>query len=315
MIAAVCMNPCFDRTVEVDGIRIGEVNRVRASRMDVGGKGVNVARAASRLGLDTLCLGVMGRENAARFTDMLEEEHIVHRFMEIDGSIRTNMKIVSRNGKPVTEINDVGAPMTEQDVEGFLSLAVSAARESDWCVLTGSIPPGCPTTLYHDLIAALGGERCILDADGETLVRGCEARPFLIKPNLSELEGIMGMPMNDLGDVMEGARRFLDMGVQNVVISMGSEGAVLVVRDAESPMGWLAYFAPAIDVEVKSTVGAGDAMVSGLLYGLEKTGDIREAFRFGVAAGAASVMTEGTQMIRLSDFEELLDQVLVQEVG
>lgn len=125
----------------------------------------------------------------------------------------------------------------------------------------------------------------------------------------------MGMPMNDLGDVMEGAKRFLDMGVQNVVVSMGSEGAVLVVQDAKSPLGSLAYFAPAIDVEVKSTVGAGDAMVSGLLYGLERTGDIREAFRFGVAAGTASVMTEGTQMIRLSDFEALLDQVLVQEVG
>lgn len=315
MIAAVCMNPCFDRTVEVDGIRIGEVNRVRASRMDVGGKGVNVARAASRLGLDTLCVGVMGRENAQRYTDMMEEEHIAHRFMEIDGSIRTNMKIVSRNGKPVTEINDVGAPMTGEDVAHFLSLAVSAAKDSDWCVLTGSIPPGCPQTVYRDLIDALGGERCVLDADGETLVLGCEARPFLIKPNLSELEGIMGMPMNDLGDVMEGAKRFLDMGVQNVVVSMGSEGAVLVVQDAKSPLGSLAYFAPAIDVEVKSTVGAGDAMVSGLLYGLERTGDIREAFRFGVAAGTASVMTEGTQMIRLSDFEALLDQVLVQEVG
>lgn len=315
MIAAVCMNPCFDRTVEVDGIRVGEVNRVRASRTDVGGKGVNVARAAARLGLEAVCIGVMGRENAEGFTRLMDEENMRHSFMKVAGSVRTNVKVVSRDGQPVTEINESGAPMCEEDVERFCRMALSAAQGSAWCILTGSVPPGCPKGIYGELIERLGSKRCILDADGEALVEGCKAKPFLIKPNLSELQGIVGAPMNDLGDVIEGARRFLDMGVENVVVSMGNEGAVLVVADKSDRMGFQTYFAPTVEVEVKSTVGAGDAMVSGLLYGLEKTGNIRDAFRYGVAAGTASVMTEGTQLIRVADFEAVLDQVLVQEVG
>lgn len=307
MITGVCLNPSFDKTVEVDTLTLGEVNRIRSVRVDMGGKGVNVAVVARRLGLDALCIGCMGEQGARQFTGLLDAEGLPHRFLTVPGAVRTNLKVVSRDGKGVTELNEPGAPLSPQAIKDFFALAKEEAARSDYMVLTGSLPPGCPENTYGELIRAMENTRCILDAGGAALRLGAEAGPFLMKPNLAELEQALGAPLRTLRSIRDAALIFLRKGASHVVVSMGAMGA-MYVSDART------LYAPALRVEARSTVGAGDAMVGGMLLGLQQDGDMAHAFRCGIAAGAASVMTEGTQLIRPEDFERLVSQVKVQEV-
>ena len=307
MITGVCLNPSFDKTVEVDALALGEVNRIRSVRVDMGGKGVNVAVVARRLGLDALCIGCMGEQGAQHFTRLMDEEGLPHRFLTVPGAVRTNLKVVSRDGKGVTELNAPGAPLAGKAMEDFFALAKEEAARSEYVVLTGSLPPGCPDNTYGELIRAMGGTRCILDAGGPVLRLGAEAGPFLLKPNLAELEQALGAQLRTLRAIRDAALIFLRKGASHVVVSMGAMGA-MYVSEART------LYAPALRVEARSTVGAGDAMVGGMLLGLQKSGDMAQAFRYGIAAGAASVMTEGTQLIHPEDFERLVSQVKVQEV-
>lgn len=307
MITSICMNPSFDKTVEVDTLTVGEVNRIRSIRRDMGGKGINVAVVAQRLGLRCQCIGTMGEDGAVRLHAMLDREGIEHAFLTVPGSVRTNTKIVTRDGRGVTELNEPGAPVAPADLRTFFDMARKKTLDSRYVVVTGSLPPECPQGTYRDLICALPGMNCILDVGGAELMLGAEAKPFLIKPNLHELEETLHTELRTLRAIRDAALIFVKKGVQHVVVSMGGMGALYVSQEQT-------LFAPALRVEAKSTVGAGDAMVGGLLKGLEVEGDMAGAFRYGVAAGAASVMTEGTQLIVPSDFENLLSQVKVQEV-
>lgn len=307
MITAVCMNPAFDRTVTVDALMPGRVNRIRDARTDMGGKGVNVVVVARRLGLEAQCVGCMGREGAERFAAMMDKEGLPHSFLTIPGTLRTNTKVVSLDGSGVTELNEPGAALAADTLEQFFRLAEEAAGHSSMAVVTGSLPPGCPEGTYRALIRRMGVP-CILDVGGRELLLGAEAGPLLVKPNIHELEAALGERLSTRAEVVRGARKLLALGAQNALISMGGDGAVMV-----TPEG--AWYAPPVPVKVKSTVGAGDAMVGGVLAGLsEKPGDMRHALRWGAAAGAASVMTEGTQLIRPEDVAPLLERVQIQEV-
>ena len=307
MITTICMNPSFDKTVEVDSFTPGEVNRIRAVRQDMGGKGLNVATVAHRLGLEVQCLGCMGENGAEHLTAMMEAEGLRHGFLRVLGDVRTNTKVFSRDGSGVTELNEPGAPLNAQQLAAFFDLAREKTAGSGVAVLTGSLPPGCPQGTYRDLMRALPGVDCILDAEGVELRLGAEAAPFLVKPNLHELESTLGIELRTLRAIRDAALMFIHKGVRHVVVSMGAMGAMYVSAGHT-------LYAPVLRVEAKSTVGAGDAMVGGILKGLEEEHDMAKAFRYGMAAGAASVMTEGTQLIRPEDFESLLGQVKVQEV-
>ena len=308
MITTICLNPCFDRTVEVDTLQISSVNRIRNARDDLGGKGINVAVVAGRLGLDAQCIGIMGTDGSAELCGLMDREGLRHHFLSVPGRVRTNMKIYSRDGQGVTELNEPGAAVDESILREFFELTRRETADSEMVVMTGSLPPGCPEGTYRDLMNALDGKKCILDTEGKELELAAKgAKPYLIKPNLRELETTLGIELRTIRAIRDAALLFIRLGVAPAVVSMGEMGAMYVSEKKT-------LFAPALRIEAKSTVGAGDAMIGGMLMGYEKTGDMAKAFRYGIAAGAASVMTEGTQLIVRSDFEKLLAQVKVQEV-
>ena len=308
MITTICLNPCFDKTVSVDRLQPGQVNRIREARVDLGGKGINVAVVAKRLGLEVQCLGIMGENGAAELTALMDREELSHRFMTVPGHVRTNMKVYSLDGQGVTELNEPGTPLNESSLVEFTRIAEEETAGSDMVVLTGSLPPGCPEGTYRDLLKALDGKKCILDTEGKELELAAKgAHPFLIKPNLREMEATLGIELRTMRAIRDAALLFVRLGVQHSVVSMGAMGAMYISADKT-------LFAPALRVETKSTVGAGDAMIGGMLLGYEIEKDMAKAFRYGIAAGAASVMTEGTQLIVRSDFDALLDQVRIQEV-
>lgn len=217
------------------------------------------------------------------------------------------MKVVDPVSKKITEFNEVGLSMTERELESFLVKLHTEAADSDYVVLSGSLPSGCDTKTYRKCLNVLQGKKCILDAAGENLLYGISENPFLVKPNLHEIEGIMKKDLRTLRAIRDAAMVLMNYGAQNVIVSMGKYGAMLVCPDHS-------YFSPALMVEAKSTVGAGDSMIGGILAGLTQGMALPEAFRCGVAAGAACVMTEGTQLIRMEDYEQLLPKVMVQEV-
>ena len=308
MITTICLNPSFDRAVEMDTLKLGEVNRIRALREDLGGKGINVAVVAQRLGLDVQCLGIMGEDGAQQLSAMMDQEHLNHHFLRIPGKVRTNLKLVLKDEKGITELNEAGTPMQEEHLRAFFELAREKTADSDLVVLTGSLPPGCPVGVYRDLMKTLEGKKCILDSEGPELELAAKtAHPFLIKPNLHEMETTLGLELRTMRSIRDAALLFIRLGVENAVVTMGAMGAMFVDRERT-------LFAPALRVAARSHVGAGDAMLGGMLLGYEREGDMGKAFRYGVAAGAASVMTEGTQLIVPEDFYSLLDQVRIQEV-
>ena len=308
MITTICLNPCFDKTVSVDSLQPGQVNRIRDTRVDLGGKGINVAVVARRLGLDVQCIGTMGENGAAELTALMDREGLKHHFLTIPGHVRTNMKVCSLDGQGVTELNEPGSPISQEDMAKLTETAVRMTSDSDMVVLTGSLPPGCPEGTYRNLMTALKDKRCILDTEGKELELAAKgAHPFLIKPNLREMEATLGIELRTMRAIRDAALLFIRLGVQHSVVSMGAIGAMYISADKT-------LFAPALRVTTKSTVGAGDAMIGGMLLGYEIEKDMARAFRYGIAAGAASVMTEGTQLIVRSDFEALLEQVKVQEV-
>lgn len=306
MITTICLNPALDRTVTVDSLVPGHVNRIRTARTDVGGKGVNVAVVCRRLGLDAQVIGCAGVDGYSKLRAKAKAEDIGCDFHTVEGAIRINTKVVSLDGSGVTELNEPGPTLTAEDLDVFFDMAAEAAAGSEYVVITGSLPPGCPVHTYRNLIEMLHVP-CILDVGGAALAEGVKAKPFLIKPNHHELAATVGRELHTLGDIRAAAQTFVDGGVRHVVVSLGKDGALY-----EGVEG--CFYAPEIPVEVRSTVGAGDALVGGLLYGLVKHGTMREGFRAGAAAGTASVMTEGTQLINLDDFERLLTQVQIQDL-
>ena len=309
MITAVSLNPSIDRTLTVEGFVAGGLNRVLARTDNAAGKGINVALTVSSLGLDAECVGFMYRDSAQLFEKRLMMNSTAYDFIWCDGCARTNIKVFDRAAGVVTELNESGRPVDEAQLAEMVELVARHAENSDFVILSGSTPPGCPQDYYRTLIGAVEGLgcRCVLDADGERLKYGLEARPFMIKPNRFELETMSGSRLNSIAEVKDAATRYIDMGVQVVAVSLGADGALITD-------GTDALYAPRMNIEVKGTVGAGDAMVAGLSAGFMADSDLEEAFRMGVACASARCMTEGYKGIDKTVYKAFLDMVKIERV-
>lgn len=309
MITTVCLNPAIDRSISIAEFTYGGMNRVKSVRNDAGGKGVNVAVTAARLGLETECISFLHKNGGKEIENRLIGSGVGSAGVWLDGTLRTNIKLLDQSKNIVTEINESGAPVSEDALRKMTELIALHAQSSDYLVLAGSLPPGCPVDYYRTLIEATEGMkcRCILDADGNRLTEGLKARPYLIKPNQYELELLVGRSLSSVSDIKKAALDLIGQGVSIVAVSMGADGA-LITDGSET------LYAPRLNVEVKSTVGAGDAMIAGLTAGCLAELPLSEIFIKGVACATASVMTEGTQLIDKATYKSLLDKVDVKSI-
>jgi 1-phosphofructokinase len=309
MITSVSLNPSIDRTLTVDGFTPGGLNRV-ISRNDVAaGKGINVALTVSGLGLDSECIGFMYQDSASLFQKRLMLNSTPYDFIWCEGGARTNIKVFDRSAGVVTELNESGQTIDAEALEKMLELVVTHAEDSDYLILSGSVPPGCPQDYYRTLINAVDGLgcRCVLDADGERLKYGLEAKPFMIKPNRYELEMMTGKPMKELPEIRNAALRYIDQGVEIVAVSLGADGALIT-------NGSQTLYAPRVNLEVKGTVGAGDAMVAGLVAGFMAEEDLEQTLRMGMACACSRCVTEGYRSIDKTVYRAFLDMVKVERV-
>lgn len=307
MITAVGLNLSIDRTIELARLIPYGTNRALSTRLDPGGKAVNVALMAARLGAKASITGFMRAESARFFLERLETGGVEADFHTLPGAMRVNLKALDREAGAVTEFNEPGAPVAPEDLQIICEKVAARAARGGWLVLTGSLPPGCPRDFYLRLILAAGGCDVALDADGEALALAIEGRPRLVKPNRKELEGLTGRAMDTMDDVRRGAMALIERGAEIAVVSLGDQGALAVGRGE-------GLFAEPPRVAVQSTVGAGDAMVAGLAVALENGADLKTALRTGVAAAGAAVGTPGTQAAPLEFFQHIYQTITIQKV-
>lgn len=309
MITSVSLNPSIDRTLRVARLVPGGLNRVQSQTDVAAGKGVNVALAASVLGAESECIGFMYPEGGRLFENRLAGGGVAGDFVWCEGAVRVNMKVLDCEKGEITELNQSGMPVTEKQLEEMTQMTLAHARRTGFLILAGSMPPCCPVDYYRTLAEAASKEGCrvIIDADGERLSQGIQAKPFLIKPNRYELELLCGRKLETRQELLEAARECIAAGVELVVISLGGEGAL--VTD-----GRKALYTPGVKLEVQSTVAAGDSMIAGLAVGFERGYDLEAAFRLGVAAASARCMTPPDEMISRELCEKLARELYVDKI-
>ncbi|MDQ7093692.1 1-phosphofructokinase [Desulfosporosinus sp. PR] len=304
MIRTVTLNAAVDKTVEVRDFRLGAVNRITKLQLDAGGKGINVSKVIQALQGESMALGVLAGHNGEFIQAEMERRGIAHDFLFIPGETRTNLKVVDSLNSTFTDINEPGTAISEDELRQLEAKIFKDFAAGTSLVLSGSVPASVPASIYRrwlERAKALGG-KTFLDADGELLREGIKAKPFLAKPNLHELEGLVGQTLPTLEDVAKAARSLLAQGLEMLVVSLGSQGALFAY-------GEQVVHAAALPVEVKSTVGAGDAMVAALTLVPSGEDYLAQAVRWSIAASAAQITTPGTQPPELTKVLSYLDQV------
>lgn len=281
MIYTVTFNPSLDYIVTVPDFATGRTNRTTQEEIFAGGKGINVSMVLQNLGHDSVALGFLagfvGEEILKRMPEVQGE------FIQIpQGNSRINVKIKNLDG---TEINGMGPSIGEAQVAEFFQ-KIKALKEEDVLVLGGSIPSTLRSDIYMEILQQVSCQRVVVDATGELLLKSLEYRPFLIKPNLDELEEIFGTSVRTPEEIEKSAKNLQEKGAKNVIVSMGGKGAYLFDQEGKS------YFLEVPKGELVNAVGSGDSMVAGFLAGYLEQEDFGYAFRKGVATGSGSAFCE-----------------------
>ncbi len=311
MITILSLSPAIDKRLEFDGFRLGGTNRIQSAHTEGAGKGIDVALAARALGIPARCIGILAG-GGAPVTERLDRNGAAHDFLPTPGTVRVNQKLYDRTNGVITEVSEPSPEAPRDVLQRAFKAALAAAGESRFLVLTGSLPQGCPPGWYADLIRSVRGGapscRVVLDADGERLSLGMRARPWLVKPNRAELEQAHGKPLRAKEDILAAARALCEGGPDVVVVSMGGEGAMAVSRTE-------AVFAPALKEPIRTTTGAGDAMVGGLLKGFVESDSLENALRHGVASATARCVYGGDAFIDAALYAEYAPKVNVLTIG
>ncbi len=301
MIMTVTFNPSLDYIVSVDDFRTGQVNRTTRELLFPGGKGLNVSMVLKNLGMDSVAVGFMAGFTGRAIEQMMESRGIDTSFIEVEEGIsRINVKLRSREE---TEINGMGPAISAENIDELYKKLDALSRD-DILVLAGSIPSVMPESMYMDIMKYLKGRgvRIIVDATRDLLVNVLPLHPFLIKPNNHELGEIFGVRLETKEEVIPYARKMQEKGAENVLISMAGQGALLIdgdgrVTESDPPKG-----------KVRNSVGAGDSMVAGFIYGyLTSGGDFERAFYTGLCTGSASAFSD--DLATRPEVVSLLDQL------
>jgi 6-phosphofructokinase 2 len=302
-ILTMTLNPALDKNSSVEKIVARRKLRCSQPIFHPGG-GINVARAVAELGGEVAAYWLSGGAIGALIGQLLDEEQLEHHPIEIQAMTRENLIVLERSTGQQFRFGMPGATPTDEELQSVLETLRAVDPPPRFLVLSGSLPPDVNERLYAEIAEAMPAScRVILDTSGQPLRLGLEAPLFLIKPNLHELEQLVGQTVKDDGQIREIARSLIDQGgVQIVITSLGSRGATLTTADQHEQID-------SPKVTIASTVGAGDSMVAGIVFALSKDKTLAEALRYGVAAGAACVMTEGTELCRRSDTERLYQQL------
>lgn len=285
MIYTVTLNPAIDYIITMNNFETGITNRIQSEQLVPGGKGLNVSLLLHNLGMESTALGFIAGFTGKEIRDKFQKLGGREKFIEVpNGNSRINIKIQSSDG---TEINGIGPVIDEASLRKFW-LQIDELKESDILVLAGNVPDSVPKDIYRHIIKKLQQKHVlvIVDTTGEYLFEVLEYEPFLIKPNIQELEDMFQTRIEKEEQIIMLARRLQEMGARNVLVSMGEKGAIFM--DSEKKI----HRSVAPSGRLVNSVGSGDSMIAGFLYEWLRSRDYDSAFRMGLAAGSASAFTE-----------------------
>ena len=305
MIYTVTLNPSIDYIIETDKFKIGEVNRANKEELYPGWKGINVSLMLNELQVENTALGFLGGFIGEYIENTLASNGVNTEFIKLEkGFSRINLKI---KNEVETEINGKGPHISEDNLQ-LLYKKIEKLKDEDILVLCGSIPKSLSNTLYQDIISMVAKKnvKVIVDATSNLLLNTLKYNPFLIKPNIHELEEIFDTKIDCIDSTIFYATKLKDMGAENVLISMGKDGALLI--DSKGKI----YLSNAPYGDVVNTVGSGDSMVAGFISGYLKTKDYKEALKLGASCGSATAFSSGIGEKKLID--TLKNEIEIKEI-
>lgn len=304
-ILTITTNPAVDVSTSVERIEPVAKLRCRAERREAGGGGVNVARVARRLGAEALAVYAAGGAIGRLLQQLVEKEGVASRIVEIAGDTRESFTIFDETAEQEYRFVLPGPSLQDADWRACLAAVEAAAPGHDYLVASGSLAAGAPADFYANLaeIARGADSKLVVDASGPALKAAFQAGVHIAKPNLRELEGMLGTRLADRRSQVQACRRLIEQGsVEILALTLGSDGALLVT-------GQDAWFADPLKLKLVSSVGAGDSFVGAMVWALASGRGMEDALRYGVAAGSATLLSPGTELCSRADVERLAPEV------
>jgi 1-phosphofructokinase family hexose kinase len=308
-VVTVTINPAIDQTVAIPNFTPGAVNRVQFSQLDAGGKGINVASFLADFGQPATVTGFLGADNDDIFRRFFARKGIEDRCVRIAGQTRIGVKVIDEAQRQTTDINFPGQTPSLADIEHLFDILQELATVTEWFVLSGSIPAGVSTGIYREMVKTLAGKKVVLDTSGEGFRQAIAAGPWLIKPNVYELQEFVGERLDTPVAILREARTLIQQyGIASVVVSLGKEGAIF----AE---GQETIWAAPPSVEVKSTVGAGDAMVAGIVAGKMRGLSLAGCARLATAFSMNALSHIGSGLPSVEAVQAAMERVTIRELS
>ncbi|MDU1203623.1 MAG: 1-phosphofructokinase [Clostridiales bacterium] len=305
MIYTVTLNPSIDYVIKVKELVKGHINRVNEEHVYPGGKGINVTRILKNLDNDNIALGFVSGFTGDYIINSLKELGLKSNFIKVEqGFTRINVKIKSEEE---TEINGQGPNIKKEELDEFYKV-IDQLVDGDILILSGSIPSCLDEKLYEDIMKRVEHKniKVVVDATKNLLLNVLKYKPFLIKPNNHELAEMFNVELNTTQDIIFYAEKLKEMGAQNVLISMGKDGALLVSEDNQVLISSVAKG------EVVNSVGAGDSMVAGFISGYLKSQNYEDALRLGAASGGATAFSSDLAIREFID--KLVKEIKIQKI-
>jgi 1-phosphofructokinase len=307
-IITVTLNPAVDRTVAVDGLRVGAHQPVQTVARVAGGKGVNVSRVLAGLGVPCTATGFLGRENASEFQPIFAGGSIRDAFLKLPGRTRENVTIADTADGTDTHLRDAGLAVRPADVRELGAQLAASIEPGDVVLLCGSLPPGMSAEAFAEMVRLCidAGGQVGIDTSGEALSTVRRAKAWLLKPNVAELAELIGREVPTLDEQLKAARGIAQRGTA-VLLSRGADGACLVTAEGT----WCARLER--EIEVLNTVGCGDTLLGAFVAAVWMDHPPAEALRQAVATAGATAMTAGTAVFDPAKAERLMGSVAVEE--
>ena len=302
-VATITLNPAYDLLGFCPKVELGDVNLVQTNALLPAGKGINVAKVLSDLDVKLTLGGFLGKENRDGFNLLFNSLNVEDKFQTVEGRTRINVKLTEENSE-VTDLNFSGFTITEQDWQSFVTDSLEWLKDFDMIAISGSLPTGVSLdkfTKWMEQVKTIC-PKVVFDSSRDALVAGLKAKPWLIKPNDKELEMFVGRKLSTLAEIKAAAMELINEGIENVVISLGSKGALWVTKHE-------AWLAKPPKCQVVSTVGAGDSMVGGLMYGLMTNQSIKDTLVFASSVAALSVGQAGVGIADRQAVTNMLDKI------
>lgn len=309
MIITITLNPSVDRSYKVHDFEKDKIFRCSDYRFTPGGKGLNVTRVIKNLREDVTAAGFLGGRNGSFIIDKLDELKIKHRFTKIDGETRNCIAILSMD-KSQTEILEAGPEICEKDLEDFLKEYSKLIMDSNVICASGSLPKNLDADTYFKLITIANkyNKKFILDTSGQALKEGIKAKPYMIKPNKEELENIISCTINNEEELIKEAIKIHEEGIENVLISLGSQGSLLVCSHG-------VFRAIIPEINAVNPVGSGDSMVAGFAVATERGYSIEDILKYASACGTANAMEIETGKVDINNVNNLMKEIKIEKIA